>query len=449
MSLILDIFSVYQPIDVQATAYAASLSAVGNTGPSASRPASSTNSSVDRVHQQVATKRLADPGQPVLTSGRSSLSGSLRIQSPILNRTKPQQYRAQPEDSSPVPPSPPVKLAGMRTSYSELKHGGRQEENIEANTVNRAAQQASPPRKNLADPKINNFVGAPQVKPPSASMIGRDEVPESLRNTLDHIVSQLDVITKTMTILEQRLTVTEDRVSSVISFTRDLAAKQAQAQQQKRESSPVVSSTATTARTGQSPTENLHASNHGGGTNAPRQNNQRHHLQTDSLSSRGPINIAVQPTSPLVSASSTIHRINNINADNESRQLLAEAFNLTHQQQRTSSSATAEQVDNEERFEDDEGDDDDPIVIVGNYDSDSEEDDQHHRSSSFNNSRSHLDHDDTSDNMVRTNNNVHYSHNSSSSAIAMNAANAANEDEGDDDDDYTQEYDTYNESDKE
>jgi hypothetical protein len=57
--------------------------------------------------------------------------------------------------------------------------------------------------------------------------------------------------------------------------------------------------------------------------------------------------------------------------------------------------------------------------------------------------------DDTSDNMVRTNNNVHYSHNSSSSAIAMNAANAANEDEGDDDDDYTQEYDTYNESDKE
>ncbi len=159
----------------------------------------------------------------------------------------------------------------------------------------------------------------------SPAVIQREQVPEALSNTLDHIVSQLDIMTRTMTILEQRLSVTEDRVSSVIAFTRDMLSAQ------KQQAQPTSSA-------------------------QPRQ--QQPAPSSTSVGSPERTSVTVQPSSPLVSASSIIHRINNINADNESRGLVAEA--LLKVSQPTTSSA-------------DDDSQQDPIV-AGEFDGDSEDD---------------------------------------------------------------------------
>jgi hypothetical protein len=236
-----------------------------------------------------------------------------------------------------------------------------------------------------------------------------------------------------MSLLEQRLSVTEDRVSDVIAFTRQLAANQARGSPtppQNQQTPPSTAPKNGTAAAASVPTS----------ASAPGPLFTRT-VQTDrNLGTPGGANvITVQPTSPLVSASSTIHRINNISSsggrtgDSESKQLLAEAMRLA--QQTT-----------------DEGDDgsDGPIEIVGQFDSD--EDD---------------DVDDTTDRIVRT-----AANNASSAAVATeyeygneedddddeedgavnftsNVGTTGGSEDGDSGDDYTAEYEPYNESDQE
>lgn len=53
-------------------------------------------------------------------------------------------------------------------------------------------------------------------------IVRRDELPEALANTMDHIIGQLDIISKTMSLLDHRLTMVEDRVTSVIAQTRGI-----------------------------------------------------------------------------------------------------------------------------------------------------------------------------------------------------------------------------------
>ena len=53
-------------------------------------------------------------------------------------------------------------------------------------------------------------------------IVRRDELPEALANTMDHIIGQLDIISKTMSLLDHRLTMVEDRVSSVIAQSRGI-----------------------------------------------------------------------------------------------------------------------------------------------------------------------------------------------------------------------------------
>lgn len=61
----------------------------------------------------------------------------------------------------------------------------------------------------------------PAAQPPKpiapSHISSRDQLPESLTKTLDHIVKQLDVLTKTISIMDERLTMTEDRVAKLIA----------------------------------------------------------------------------------------------------------------------------------------------------------------------------------------------------------------------------------------
>jgi hypothetical protein len=241
-----------------------------------------------------------------------------------------------------------------------------------------------------------------------------------------------------MSLLEQRLSVTEDRVSDVIAFTRQLAANQARGSPTPQQNQQTPQSSA--PNNGRAAAASVPTSASALGPLFTRT------VQTDrNLGTPGGANvITVQPTSPLVSASSTIHRINNISSsggwtgDSESKQLLAEAMRLA--QQTT-----------------DEGDDgsDGPIEIVGHFDSD--EDD---------------DVDDTTDRMVRTAHHIIDANNASSAAVATeyeygneeddeddeedgavnftsNVGTTGGSEDGDSGDDYTAEYEPYNESDQE
>jgi hypothetical protein len=58
----------------------------------------------------------------------------------------------------------------------------------------------------------------PQAVPESGG-INRDNLPEVLSSTLDHIVGQLDMLTRTMAVLEQRVCNTEDRISGIVQVS--------------------------------------------------------------------------------------------------------------------------------------------------------------------------------------------------------------------------------------
>jgi hypothetical protein len=211
--------SVYQPIDVQASNYAASLSAAaGGSSAAHQRPTTAPGSDSGRGSQTFAVRKLQDPVYSSTTSTASSVNvekSGPRV-SPVLNRSS-----GPHRDSSPS--SPLFALAGMRPSYAELRKAGKQEENRDVNAdAGAGRKEYSPVRKGSShhsgqQPAVQATATAPtpatsahrssaeapaQVSksntssasvPSSASkaMIGRHEVPEALTNTLDHIVSQV------------------------------------------------------------------------------------------------------------------------------------------------------------------------------------------------------------------------------------------------------------------
>ena len=63
---------------------------------------------------------------------------------------------------------------------------------------------------------------APQAAPP----LNKEQLPEVLAGTLDHIVGQLDGLTRTLALLDKRLSLQEDMLARYVYRDADEAANQ-------------------------------------------------------------------------------------------------------------------------------------------------------------------------------------------------------------------------------
>lgn len=133
------LFSVYQPIDQSASAYAASLGAVGVSN---SREAAS------------GSDWSAQPARPASADALSSSSSSLLV--PVLSKKSTQTSPASRKA---------VQLAGAKAKY---------------------VRQSSPPQQDESAQS-----GVASASGSDSKIIRRAEVPAQLTSTLDHIVSQV------------------------------------------------------------------------------------------------------------------------------------------------------------------------------------------------------------------------------------------------------------------
>ena len=304
---------MYQPIDLSASAYAASLGAIGSTiaspGPRpSSAPSASTHSGAG-LNTSTSTNLFAVRKVPetILSHENPSvrISASTNIQSPVLSSRQKvplagSKLAKQVAEQQQLQQQQQQRVSGENQdangSYflSPVRQQQKQQQQQHNHANNANSTRATRPSTTITSSTITTNTAA--VATPD-SVIRREHVPEALSNTLDHIVAQLDIMTKTMTILEQRLSATEDRVSSVVAFTRDMLNTQKQQQQQQQQQ--------------QQPQQSI-----------------VEQASVQSFAATSPIrtSITIKPSSPLVSASSTIHSFHNIAADNESRSLVASAL---------------------------------------------------------------------------------------------------------------------------
>lgn len=125
-----------------------------------------------------------------------------------LSRASSSASRLRPQNTSIVSPT-----------------GARQTHTIATSRQSRTAP--APRTQPTISPPAPASKTAPTVSPrpfvtnERRGLISRQDLPDPLANTLDHIVGQLALIAETMALIDSRLTATEDRVSSIAEYLRE------------------------------------------------------------------------------------------------------------------------------------------------------------------------------------------------------------------------------------
>lgn len=77
-----------------------------------------------------------------------------------------------------------------------------------------------PPRSRTSWEPPHNSLGAP---PQPSGGSAKQQMPDQLASTLDHVVGQLDLLAQTVAILDQRLTLNEDQSKRIEALLKQIA----------------------------------------------------------------------------------------------------------------------------------------------------------------------------------------------------------------------------------